>query len=98
MPIGSKIWLFTKSIVELERDDYGIYEILDRLDKVLYIGYGRIYDSLITHFADGQEPIADAFNFSVEYTWDEEKSKKRQREELNKFYEINKRYPKYNKQ
>lgn len=98
MPLGSKIWLFTKSIVELERDDYGVYEILDRLDKILYIGYGRIHGSLITHFADGQEPIVDAFNFSVEYTWDEEKSKKRQREELNKFYEINKRYPKYNKQ
>ncbi len=98
MPLGSKIWLFTKSIVDLERDDYGVYELLDNSDKILYIGFGKIRNSLLTHFADGKQPIAGAFNFSVEYTWDEEKSKKRQKEELDKFYEENKRYPKYNKQ
>lgn len=29
MPLGSKRWLYTKSIVELEREEYGIYELLD---------------------------------------------------------------------
>lgn len=98
MPLGSKIWLFTKSIVELERDDYGVYELLDSSDRILYIGYGKIHCTLMTHFADDKDPISGAFNFSVEYTWDEEKSKKRQREELDKYYITNKRYPKYNKQ
>lgn len=98
MPLGSKIWLFSKAIVDLERDDYGVYELLDRSDNILYIGYGKIHCALMTHFADGKEPIGGVFNFSVEYTWDEEKSKKRQREELAKFYEKNNRYPKYNKQ
>ncbi|MGI0073586.1 MAG: hypothetical protein ACREA3_07225 [Nitrosotalea sp.] len=45
-----------------------------------------------------QDPISGTFNFSVEYTWDEEKSKKRQKEELDNYYETNKKYPKYNKQ
>ena len=98
MPLGSKIWLFTKSIVDFERDDYGVYELLDRSDNILYIGYGKIHCTLMTHFADGSESIHGVFNFSVEYTWDEEKSKKRQQEELAKYYEKNKRYPKYNKQ
>jgi hypothetical protein len=39
MSLGSKIWLFTKSIVDLERDDYGVYELLDSSDQILYIGY-----------------------------------------------------------
>jgi hypothetical protein len=52
----------------------------------------------MTHFADGKDPISGTINFSVEYTWDEEKSKKRQKEELAKYYVANKRYPKYNRQ
>jgi len=97
MPLGSKIWLFEKRIVELEREDYGVYELLDDSDKILYIGCGNVRGSLITHFEDGKNPISGAFNFSVEYTWDEEKSRKRQQEELARYYDKNKRYPKYNK-
>jgi len=98
MPLGFRIWLFSKSIVDLEREDYGVYELLDSSDEILYIGYGSVRSSLMTHFADGKEPVHGAFNFSVEYTWDEEKSKKRQKEELDRFYQTNKRYPKFNKQ
>jgi hypothetical protein len=96
MPLGSRIWLYTKSIVELEHDDYGVYEILDNSDNILYIGYGKIRSSLMKHFADGQDPLHGAFNFSAEYTWDEQKSKKRQQEELGKYYQTNKKYPKFN--
>jgi len=98
MPLESKIWIFTKSIVDLERDDYGVYELLDVSDKILYVGYGKIRCSLMTHFADGKEPVGNAFNFSVEYTWDEVKAKKQHKDELDKFYEKNKKYPRYNKQ
>ena len=97
MPLGSKIWLFSKGMVELERDEYGVYELLDNLDKILYIGCGNVRGSLLTHLADGKYPITGALNFSVEYTWDEEKSRKRKEEELVRYHEANKRYPKYNK-
>jgi hypothetical protein len=96
MPIGSRIWLFTKSIVELEREDHGVYELLDVSDNILYIGYGNIRSSLLSHFADGSHPIDGAFNFSAEYTWDEERSKRRQKQELAKYHEANKKYPKFN--
>jgi len=52
----------------------------------------------MTHFADGKEPVGGSFNFSVEYTWDEVKAKKQHKDELDKFYEKNKKYPRYNKQ
>jgi hypothetical protein len=97
MPLGSKIWLYTKSIVELERDEFGVYELLDNSDKILYIGCGKVRGSLMTHFEDGTYPITGALNFSVEYTWDEEKSRKRQVEELARYHDENKLYPKYNK-
>jgi hypothetical protein len=97
MPLGSRIWLFTKTIVGLERDEFGVYELLDVSDKILYIGYGNIRSSLLRHFVDGQEPIDGAFNFSVEYTWSEEKSVKRQQQELGKYFEIHNKYPKFNK-
>lgn len=96
MTLGSKIWIFNKTIVGLERDDYGVYEILDRSDNILYIGQGSIRSSLLKHFPDGKHPISGAFNFSVEYTWDEEKSRKRHREELVKFHKENNDYPKFN--
>ena len=97
MPLGSDIWLFRKSIVKLERDDFGIYELLDRSDKIIYIGYGNIRCSLLEHFADGKSPINDAWSFSVEYTWDEKKSKIKQNEELEKYCKKHNKYPEFNK-
>lgn len=97
MPLGSKIWLFRKSIVQLERDDSGIYELLDPSDTITYIGYGKIHCSLMEHFTDGKFPIKDTWSFSVEYTWDEEKAKNRQQEELKKYYKKHNCYPKFNR-
>ena len=77
MPLGSNIWLFMKSVVNLERDDYGVYELLDRSNMIIYIGCGKIHCSLMEHFADGKSPIIEALRFSAEYTWNEEKSKNR---------------------
>ncbi len=96
MPLGSKIWLFTKTIAKLERDDYGVYELLDSSDNILYIGYGKVHSSLLKHFADGSHTITGAHNFSVEYTWTEEKSKKRYNEEIVKYYEKHGKYPTFN--
>lgn len=93
----TKIWLFRKSIVDLERDDYGVYELLDNDDKIIYMGCGKIRCSLLKHFADGKNPIDDAQSFSVEYTWSEEKAIKRFHEEISKYYKQNGKYPKFNK-
>ncbi len=86
-----------KSVVCLERDDYGVYELLDRSDMIIYIGYGKIHCSLMEHFADGKFPIPGASSFSAEYIWDEDKSKNRQQEELKKHYKKYNAYPKFNR-
>ena len=98
MPLGSNIWLFMKSVVQLERDDYGVYELLDGSDMIIYIGYGKIRCSLMEHFADGKFPMIEASSFSAEYTWDEGKSMNRQQEELKKYHKKYNTYPKFNKQ
>ena len=86
-----------KSVVQLERDDYGVYELLDSSDMIIYIGYGKIRCSLMEHFADGKFPMIDASGFSAEYTWDEEKSMSRQQEELKKYHKKFNTYPKFNR-
>jgi hypothetical protein len=97
MPLGSNIWLFMKSIIQLERDDYGVYELLDHSDGIIYIGCGKIRCYLMEHFGDGKSPIIETQSFSVEYTWDEAKSKNRQQEELKKYYKTYNKYPKFNR-
>lgn len=97
LPLGTKIWLFFKNIVDLERDEYGVYELLDRSDEIIYIGYGRIKSSLIQHFPDGNQPISGAWSFGSEYTFNEEKAKKRQSEELEKYLKKHGRYPASNR-
>ncbi len=96
MPLGTKRWIFTKSVVKLERDEYGVYELLDATDSILYIGYGKISSILLTHFEDGSHPISGAKKFSVEYTWSLEKSETRSKEELARYHSENGKYPKFN--
>ncbi len=98
MPLGAKTWLYTKGVVGLERDEYGVYELLDSAYKVIYIGHGLIRVRLLTHFADGIDPIAGARFYSVEYTWSEEKAKQRELVELDGHYEQYGKYPRFNQQ
>lgn len=96
MTLGNRLWIFTKSVVKLERDDYGVYEILDRSDNILYIGYGKIQSLLLEHFADGKHPIEGAFNFSVEYTWTEKMAIQRYKEEMVKYHKKYNKNPRFN--
>ena len=96
LPLGSNIWIFTKSVTDLERDDFGIYELLDATHDVIYIGGGKVRCLLAQHFADGQHPITGAQWFSAEYTWDESKANARHEEEMAKYHKKHGRYPKFN--
>lgn len=96
MPLGTKTWLYTKSIVNLERDEYGVYELLDRSYNIIFIYHGKICNSLLKHFEDDTHPIAEARLFSVEYTWTREKSEQRYKQEFEKHHEEHGRYPKFN--
>ena len=96
MPLGSKIWIFTKSVANLERDDFGVYELLDTSQDVIYIGWGKVRCSLVEHFEDGVHPIPSARWFSSEYVWDKTKANARYEEEMEKYYKNHGRYPKFN--
>lgn len=97
MPLESKTCLYTKSIVGLERDEYGVYELLDCSYNIIYIGHGKIQSRLFQHFEDGEHPIVGARLFSIEYTSSVERSKQRHRNELAKYYSMHYVYPKHNK-
>lgn len=96
MPLGTRMWSFTKDVVRLERDEYGVYELLDSLRNIVYIGYGKVECSLLEHFSDGTHPIPCVHHFSIEYTWSEQKAKERWVEELDKFFKMHNRKPSYN--
>lgn len=96
MPLGTKIWLYTKSIVTLERNEYGVYELLDGSYDIIYIGHGKIRSCLLKHFEDGTHPITEARLFSVEYTWTREKSEQRYKKEIVKYHQEHGRHPKFN--
>lgn len=96
LPLGAKRWIYTKSVVALERDEYGVYELLDSMGNILYIGHGKIMTSLLKHLDDGEYPVAGAHCFSVEYTWDRTKSETRHREELAKYHKEYGTHPKFN--
>ncbi|MDE1844254.1 MAG: excinuclease ABC subunit C [Thaumarchaeota archaeon] len=96
MPLGTKTWLYTKSIAELERDEYGVYELLDGSHNIIYIYHGKIRSCLLKHFEDGTHPIAGARLFSVEYTWTREKSEQRYKKELAKYRQEYGIHPKFN--
>jgi hypothetical protein len=96
MPLGSKTWSFIEDVARLERNEMGVYELLDSSDEILYIGYGKVMELLLEHFTGGTHPIPCAISFSVEYTWNEERAKERCRDEVDAFYRENGRYPKFN--
>ena len=96
MPLGTNIWIFTKSVANLERDDFGVYELLDASQDVIYIGWGKVLCLLVEHFEDGTRPITGAKWFSVKYTWDESKANALYDEEIKKYHRNHGRYPKFN--
>lgn len=96
LPLGIKTWTFAKSVVVLERDEYGVYELLDSKDNILYIGHGKIMTSLLQHFENGEYPVTGAHCFSVEYTWDKARAEARYREELARYYKEYGTFPKFN--
>lgn len=97
LPLGSKIWVFRKSVVDLERDDYGVYELYDIFYDVVYLGWGEIRCLLIEHFVDGKHPIDSVKWFSAEYTWDKDKAMNLYDEKLSKYLDAYGKYPKFNK-
>lgn len=83
-------------MVNLERDEYGVYELFDSTGDILYIGHGKIIASLLQHFEDGIHPVTGARSFSTEYTWDKARSEARYKEEMERYHKEYGTYPRFN--
>jgi len=95
MPLTEKDWAFAKNLVQTERDEYGVYELLSSGD-ILYVGEGVVRSRLMAHFPDGPEPIVGAERYRVEYTGSKEKAEQREREELERYRIQKGRLPEFN--
>jgi len=95
IPLTSRLWIYTKGVVDHDKDQYGVYELLDSND-ILYIGQGLVHSRLIAHFPDGSDPIVGATQYRIEYTASKKVAERREKEELDKYYSQNRRYPKFN--
>lgn len=51
---------FDKDLITSERDEEGVYEIMNEIGEVIYVGAGPIKDMLSGHFPDGTRPLTDA--------------------------------------
>jgi hypothetical protein len=95
MPLAIRWSYFNKDNVSRETDNFGVYE-LGNSDDLLYIGEGQVYTRLMSHFADGSDPIPGASFYRVEYTGSKLRATQRQNAELDAYYRTHGRYPRHN--
>lgn len=95
MPLAIKWSQFSKSNVEREANNYGVYELGDYND-VLYIGHGVVRSRLMAHFADGSDPIPGVSSYRVECTSSKERADQRENAELAAYKRSHGRLPRFN--
>jgi len=71
MPIQAQWWSFVESVIEVERDDPGVYELGDKDGVVIYIGSSKeLRRRLKEHLSDGRYTciIQNATHYRIENT------------------------------
>lgn len=97
MPIEKKWSHFTKDNVDREGDNYGVYELGDTDGYVIYIGQGRLYTRLISHFIGASHTIPGTKYYRVEYRNSKESAEQGERRLLREHERNWDTLPKYNK-
>jgi len=95
MPLAIKWSVFSKDNVSRETDNFGVYE-LGNSDDILYIGEGQVYTRLMSHFANGSDPIPGVAFYRVEYTGSKLRATQRQNAEIGAYFRTHGRYPRHN--
>ena len=100
MSISKKWSHYTKENLQMEPDNFGVYEIGHiATGEVLYIGEGHIRSRLLAHLPDGtraHENVVGADGYRYELTGRKETAIQRERALLNEFRKKYGRLPKYN--
>jgi len=98
MPIKKKWSNFRKEHVKKTPDVYGVYELADRSNDVIYIGEGRLRDRLLAHVTNGSDPIPGTSYFRYETTGSKIRCEQRQNALLEEYFRVHGHLPKYNQQ
>src|SRR5205809_3885633 len=96
MPLFKKWSAFNKFNVTMETDAYGIYELADRDGNIVYIGQGRIYSRLNSHFLNSRDPIPKASYYRIEIAGSKERAEQRERSEIKAHIRTHGNCPSYN--
>lgn len=75
---------------------YGIYELGNRLKKIIYIGRGLLLDRLFSHLIGSYRCTANASFFRMQKTGGSLRAEQRERSQLNAYHRKHGRLPKCN--
>lgn len=75
---------------------YGMYELADSRGNIIYIGEGKLQDRLMSHFANGSDPVPGASLFRYVSTGGKKKAVQKQNSSLSKIYRSNGNLPRFN--
>ncbi len=95
MPLAQKWSHFDKDHVSNEPDSFGVYELGDSSGEIIYIGEGRLYNRLSSHFAGGRNPKPGAAKYRAEITG-KERAEQRERAELRDYIRTHGDCPRFN--
>jgi hypothetical protein len=90
-----KWYSYIKSIVSIDPDELGVYELADSFYITVYYGRGKIKTRLLSHIKKKECPKARNYRFELFST--EAECREREKELLEEYQEKHKKLPKYNK-
>ena len=89
-----KWWSLTKSIVSIDPDKLGVYELEDYLHKTVYYGSGKIKTRLLNHLNKKECPMAKNYHFELFNT--EAECRAREKALLEEYQKKHNKLPMYN--
>lgn len=89
-----KWWLYIKSIVSIDPDKLGVYELGDYLLNTVYYGSGKIKTRLLDHLNKKECPMAKNYRFELFNT--EAECRAREKALLEEYQKKHKKLPMYN--
>ena len=96
LPISKRWSAFTKTNVNRESNNFGVYELGNASGLVHYIGEGKVRDRLLAHFAVGSDPIPGTGYYRVEYTGGKTRAVQRQNALLSAYKQVHGQLPRFN--
>jgi predicted GIY-YIG superfamily endonuclease len=92
--VWSDWWTYSATLVDSDRDEFGVYELADDNKDTLYYGSGKVKSRLMVHLNKKECPMARQYR--VEYLASEEASRAREEQLLRDYESSHGKLPMYN--